>query len=327
MSRWILSAAAVLVLASASHAEQYKVGDRVTVIKDELPLQATEEVVDRIPVGETLTVTEIDGKRLRISRGKPGWTENEGVVPLDQASRYFTTKLDGDPTNATWRFARAKVAIEKRDLALSTADLTILIKMRPGETSYWETLASVRLAGRDMDGAIEAYSEAIRLTPDNPGQYHKRGYARLAKADFDGALADFSEEIRLNPKDSDAYIARGIARHGKLDYEGAISDNVEAIRLGSSNASTYSNVAWLMATARDAKFRNGEKSVEYAKRAVELRSDKTTLASLAAAYAEAGDFDEAIKWQTKVVEITPKEHRKIANKCLELLKQRQPLRE
>jgi serine/threonine-protein kinase len=70
----------------------------------------------------------------------------------------------------------------------------------------------------------------------------------------------------------------------------------------------YRNLAWLLATCPDANVRNGEKAVEYAKKARELWEWNSPIRfdTLASAYAEAGDFDNAVKWENKYLDcVTP----------------------
>ena len=70
----------------------------------------------------------------------------------------------------------------------------------------------------------------------------------------------------------------------------------------------------MLATSPDDKLRNGSRAIELATKAAELTEYKAAyiLSTLAAAYAETGDFQTAIKWSSKAVEIGDKEHDAVA---------------
>ena len=89
---------------------------------------------------------------------------------------------------------------------------------------------------------------------------------------------------------------------GNRDYNQAIRDYNEAIRLDSKSPA-WNQRAWLQATCPDEKYRDGKKAVADATRACELTSwkDATNLDTLAAAYAESENFDEAVKWQEQAI--------------------------
>jgi spermidine synthase len=70
----------------------------------------------------------------------------------------------------------------------------------------------------------------------------------------------------------------------------------DVLRLNPKDAMTCNNLAWLLATHPQAAVRNAAEAVELAERAVALtgRNHPVALNTLAAAYAEAGRFDDAI---------------------------------
>jgi hypothetical protein len=83
----------------------------------------------------------------------------------------------------------------------------------------------------------------------------------------------------------------------------ALVDCSEAIRFDAEMASAYGSRAWIWATCPIPRLRDGKKAVESATKACELTkwNDAGSLDSLAASYAEAGDTDSAVKWQTKAI--------------------------
>ena len=93
----------------------------------------------------------------------------------------------------------------------------------------------------------------------------------------------------------------------------------------------YSNKAWRLATCPAEQVRDGKRAVEAGKRACELTDYKSgdQLENLAAAYAEAGDFTEAVKWQKRrwQIPITPRRPATTAQKRLKLYEDHKPYRE
>jgi tetratricopeptide (TPR) repeat protein len=221
-------------------------------------------------------------------------------------------------------------ADRRHDYDLAIAEFSEAIRLNP---YFWEAYnnrgASYSHKG-DHDKAIADYSEAIRLKPDDVGTYINRGNCYSLKGDHDRAIADYSEAIHLKPDYAMAYFSRGLAYRQKGDYDKAIADYRETIRLKPDYAIAYGGLAWLLAVCPDANVRNGAMAVGYAKKTGELTEwkDPAVFELLAAAYAEAGDFDNAVKWQNKFLESNlPKDALENARQRLSLYEQKKPYHE
>jgi tetratricopeptide (TPR) repeat protein len=216
------------------------------------------------------------------------------VVPIAQAPEYYTDLLTNSPSS-TWAYYHRAMA--------------------------WRALGHT-------DKAISDFREVTRLDPFAAGPIIGRGIARARKGDLDAAIEDFSEAIQLSPS-AIAYSNRGSVRKDKGDYENALKDLDEAIRLDPNYATAYGNRAWLRATAKTAQYRNGPLAVADATRACELsgRKDPGKLDTLAAAFAQAGQFAEAMEAQQEAIAIADEEDKSAFEQRLHLYSEGKPYRE
>ena len=127
---------------------------------------------------------------------------------------------------------------------------------------------------------------------------------------------------------ADLFRDRGQAYAMEGQWKQALADMETAIRIDPDDVEAHVALAWTLATCSEAKLRDGAKAVASATRACELTRWKSPrpLATLAASFAETGDFGGAVQMQRKAIETTPEKDPVIDyyHACLERYRQKKP---
>jgi Flp pilus assembly protein TadD len=171
------------------------------------------------------------------------------------------------------------------------------VRMRPTDPDARVSLGDALFQKGRIDEAIAQYQEAITAHPDHFLARYSLGHALLEKGELDGAIQVCRSALLLRPSDTDCLTTLAIALEEKGNPTEAIQHYQKALELAPKSISTLTNLAWLLATSQDASLRNGAKAIELATQADRLVGGTNTLVlrTLAAAYAENGEFTNAIR--------------------------------
>ena len=255
----------------------------------------------------------------------------------DKALADFNRAIQLNPTSARAYCDRAILEDEllrKPDKAL--VDYDQAIRLAPDfQRAYFDR--GVHFFGQhEYSRAIADFSRAAQLTPSDLSPFAYRAYAYAKQGEHAHAFADATVAIKLKPTDMQLWRAVDFDLRAKayriLGKPGlALRDLREAVRLLPNDSAANDNLGWFLATCPEDRFRNGTEAVSAAKKACNLRGWQTSgcVDTLAVAYAEAGDFDHAIKYEKQALNDSsrvPKE-REEREKRLALFQQRKPFRE
>ncbi|MBU1451582.1 MAG: hypothetical protein KKH47_11465 [Proteobacteria bacterium] len=148
-----------------------------------------------------------------------------------------------------------------------------------------------------------AYNDRAAAWADEGDFLLIQGDKKRAKKSYDQAMADYAKAIDVNPAWGLLFTNRGLTWQRLGQYQKALDDFNRSIEMEPGYGQAYQAKAWLLATCPDPKFRNGPESMEMATQAAFIERDQSTLDTLAAAMARAGDFIQAAAVQVQAVDI------------------------
>ena len=248
-------------------------------------------------------------------------------LDYDAAIASFSTLIRLTPKDGLGYYLRGWVYGQKGDWAAAIKDCSTSLEFNPRAPGVYFSRAWAYANSKDLDRALSDANTAVGLDPSYAKAFGLRGSILEEKGEAEKALADYSQSILLDPKSPFGYVTRSNWYHEHGEIALAAKDLLEALRLSPDDPEILNDVAWYMATSPDATVRNPAKSLQYAEKACDLTHWKNAgyIDTLAAAYAEIGDFEEAVKWQQKAVALTPKgEHTAELAEHLKLYLQKQP---
>lgn len=218
---------------------------------------------------------------------------DKALVDYDQAIAF-------NPKNTGAHVDRALVWEKKgrRDQALRDYAEAIRLDSKMWQ-AHFNRAISFREAG-EFAKAIEDMSEVMKLKPEYAPAYLIRAadYYRLNQVDK--ALEDWNRAAELKSSQVEAYVGRTMAYLKKKDYVKAAQEMETATRVESKTPLEILNfLAWLQATSPDKRARNGAAAIDTATKVCQSTqwNNWRYVDTLAAAYAEAGKFTEAVNYQ------------------------------
>jgi tetratricopeptide (TPR) repeat protein len=272
-------------------------------------------------------VKRVKSARSYVNLGDAAFVKSD----FDKAISDYNEAIRLNPKNATAYLPRGIAYVMKMDLDMAIADFSESIRLNSeNATTYFER-GSIYDAKGEYDNAIKDFNEALQIDPKNIKALLKRGSAYSKEKELDKAINDYNQVLQLDSTNARAYSSRGVAYRKQGEFDKAFKDFNDGIRLNPKDGMVFNNVAWFRATCANDSFRNGAEAVELATKACELTQWKSwfCIATLAAANAEAGDFDKAVNYQKQALSMfgATEKNKNDEQQRLDLYEQKKPYHE
>jgi protein O-mannosyl-transferase len=253
----------------------------------------SETILSRIPMPEVNTIGHANYAALLMNLNRLKEAQGECEQAIRTAPRYA-------PLHALL----GRILLLEGKVKPATLELRAALQLEPGLTDAHLPLGQALLAQGAPDAAAEELQMLIKQQPENIDAHFRLGQALMMQGKFDGASAQFNEVLRLAPQFSEAHVSLALISAQSRKTSEAIAHYQAALHARADYPEALNNLAWILATSAP-EYRNGAQAVQLAQRACELtrNAQPALIGTLAAAYAEAGRFDDAIATAQKAHDI------------------------
>jgi tetratricopeptide (TPR) repeat protein len=271
---------------------------------------------------------------LRIRPDFPPAHNNFGLVLTKQgdpprAIEHFERAVGLDPGYAEAHNNLGAAFQRQGNSARAAEHFERAVSLDPDHAEAHNNLGIILERRGDLVRAAERYERALQIDPDFAEAHSNLGNVLLSRGDLAGARARYESALGVQPNFAEAHNNLGFVLARQGDLRGAVSHYRRALEIRPTLFHAATGLAWALATSEDASLRDGNEALAWAEHCADATDyrDPACLETLAAAYAELGDFEQAIRWQSQAVSLLPADRNADLRARLHLYRSGTPYRE
>jgi tetratricopeptide (TPR) repeat protein len=226
---------------------------------------------------------------------------NLGIVlsqkgEIDQAIAHYREALEMHPDYSDADYNLGNALLQKGEIDEAIIHCQKAVTVQPNDPEAHVGLANALLGKALIDEAIVHYKKALAIRPYYLAAHYNLSRAFLEKGEADAAIFHGVAALSIQPEHADAHTNIAAALVEKGQVADAIVHYKKALEIAPRSVPAQNNLAWILATASNASLRNGAQALDLARQANQLSggANPVVLRSLAAAYAEVGQFSKAV---------------------------------
>ena len=228
-------------------------------------------------------------------------------------------------------YFRALMYLQDKQYDKALADIDRSLKIDSKFNDALQLKGVIFLQQEKFDDAIRVF-KVLGLRNPSDSATTQLAYALAKKGDYDQAVKVLNEALASRKDNVELLRCRGDIELMFGKWKETIATYQQILKLRPNDSGVLNNYSWLLSTSTDDSVRNGKLALTYAEKASKLtwNGEAHILSTLAAAYAELGNFEKAKEWSAKAVVLAEREkHDRLDDlkKELESYKQKKPWRE
>ncbi len=266
-----------------------------------LALAAQGDLDGAIPQYEQTLQLKPDYVDAHIALGNALAAEGE----FDEAIQHYdrALQLKPDLVEVNLNIGSALVRQGKLDEAIQHYEQ--LLQRKPDFAEAHMALGGALATQGKWDEAVQHFERAVQLKPGDAGARDNLGLALATQGKLDQAIENYRQALQLDPNRPEIFFHLGMALSQSGRFREAVTQYREALRLNPDLTGALNNLAWALAASPDDTVRNGTEAIQLAEHACDLTQYRQPvfIGTLAAAYAEAGRFSEAVATAEKAEQL------------------------